>query len=181
MRGNNKKDWSGIRLGRLTFVQPTEKRTVQGRVVWEALCDCGNTTTTVPCASKAGSARSCGCLAAEQRKACGNKNRKYDPIVSSAKRIWHNSYKDCEFDVFYQFSQLPCHYCGRLPHRTYRGFIYNGMDRIDSSKGHEPGNIVSCCADCNWMKSNRTTEEFVAHIRRVYDHLFTSAVFADCD
>lgn len=28
-----------------------------------------------------------------------------------------------------------------------------GLDRIDNSKGYEPGNVVSCCNVCNTIKN----------------------------
>ena len=36
----------------------------------------------------------------------------------------------------------PCTYCGRLPEK---GKVW-GLDRIDSSLGHKPGNLVPCCS-----------------------------------
>ena len=39
----------------------------------------------------------------------------------------------------------PCAYCA-LPNDVQRGV---GLDRIDNSKGYEPGNVVSCCRLCN--------------------------------
>ena len=36
----------------------------------------------------------------------------------------------------------PCTYCGRLPEE---GKVW-GLDRIDSSLGHKPGNCVPCCS-----------------------------------
>ena len=35
----------------------------------------------------------------------------------------------------------PCTYCGRVPEK---GKVW-GLDRIDSSLGHQPGNLVPCC------------------------------------
>jgi hypothetical protein len=90
----------------------------------------------------------------------GGAVRKYHPIVSSAKVVWHKSYKDggIDFDTFYILSQQDCIYCHRPPHTTYRrshnrkdiseyqkkngDFIYNGLDRIDSNKSHL---IDKCC------------------------------------
>jgi hypothetical protein len=52
----------------------------------------------------------------------------------------------------------PCTYCGRLPES---GKVW-GLDRIDSSVGHIPGNLVPCCSShpesqmlsCQASKSN---------------------------
>lgn len=59
---------------------------------------------------------------------------------------------DISQDEFISFIGKSCFYCGE---------IALGIDRIDSSLGYINGNIVSCCKDCNWMKSNKSTEEFI--------------------
>ena len=37
-------DISGKRFGLLTAIRPTEQRSSNGAIIWECLCDCGNTT-----------------------------------------------------------------------------------------------------------------------------------------
>lgn len=39
-----------------------------------------------------------------------------------------------------------------------------GIDRIDSSKGYEPGNCVPCCFRCNSVKNDQTLGEMYQHI-----------------
>jgi hypothetical protein len=170
----NKVDYTGQRYHRLIFIQPTESRSLNGSVRWEAICDCGKTVCVIPHNGK-----SCGCLGEETRVVGGKKNRKYDPKISNARHVWHR-YRDggIDFDTFYHLSQQPCNYCGRMPYRAsnyssnqYGTFTYNGLDRIDSTKGHTLDNVVPCCADCNWMKGDRTQEEFLLHIGRIYSHV----------
>jgi len=68
-----------------------------------------------------------------------------------------------------------CHYCGAVPNnfsKSYttpasdpqleKGAFYSGLDRLDNSKGYEPGNVVSCCKPCNWAKGKKTYGQFVA-------------------
>lgn len=38
------KDLTGLRLGKLTVLEPTEERN-RGAVVWKCRCDCGNVIT----------------------------------------------------------------------------------------------------------------------------------------
>jgi len=64
----------------------------------------------------------------------------------------------------------PCHYCGQTFSNFIRGFSYNGIDRLDNSQGYVVGNCVSCCRVCNHMKHILTEEEFLAHIKRIYEH-----------
>lgn len=47
----------------------------------------------------------------------------------------------------------PCEYCGAP---TGAGV---GLDRLDNSRGYEPGNVVPCCGPCNLLRGNRLTPE----------------------
>ena len=178
------KDRTGEKYGLLTFIRPTKERK-QGKAVWELRCDCGNTVSLRGDSVVSGGVVSCGCVLRKMWATVGQRSRKHEPRISTARQIWAVNYKDCPFDLFLHLSQQPCHYCGRKPHRTgrtspakiqstyqkqYGDFTYNGLDRVDSSKGHEEGNVVPSCWDCNHMKGKRTAEEFLAHIRRVHAH-----------
>jgi hypothetical protein len=78
-------------------------------------------------------------------------------------------------------SQKECFYCGSLPANKYNSyinlngkikegvskewanqswFIYNGLDRIDSSLLHTEDNIVPCCKICNYAKRSMSLNEF---------------------
>src|SRR5207244_1433978 len=50
--------------------------------------------------------------------------------------------------------QDKCIYCGKEP------APYNGLDRVDSSKGYTPENTVACCTRCNYAKNDFSIEEF---------------------
>lgn len=60
---DNFKDLSGEKRGRLTILEPTEKRSSTGRIIWKCLCDCGN-ITFVSSDNLQGDkfTQSCGCL-----------------------------------------------------------------------------------------------------------------------
>lgn len=54
------------------------------------------------------------------------------------------------------FLLKPCHYCGtektnhyKSKHNYCKEFFYNGVDRLDSTKPYEKGNVVACCKYCN--------------------------------
>jgi hypothetical protein len=77
-------------------------------------------------------------------------------------------------DAFEKLIQSPCHYCGdrgtNFLHIKIRGqtkYIYNGIDRIDSSKGYEEGNVHTCCRRCNFAKLTDSVEEFYAWLERL--------------
>lgn len=75
-----------------------------------------------------------------------------------------------------QFKKLihsNCYYCGAAPSTDNvwnksgkrkldkESIKINGIDRIDSDKGYFLENCVPCCPQCNRMKLNYTTEEFL--------------------
>lgn len=78
---------------------------------------------------------------------------------------------------------MRCRYCGCAPYQISKSsnrtpscvqawstYIYNGIDRIDSSKGYVKGNVVACCGTCNKAKLVMTQPEFLAWVERVYEH-----------
>jgi hypothetical protein len=178
------KDFTGQTFNDLTFIKPTND-TYRGSVIWELRCGCGNIITKAACYVIRGITKSCGCKTSELRAEVGARSRKLDPRISSARSIWRRVYNDgCDFETFMILSQQPCTYCGSLPHRIFnvydldkrhpkRGeadFIYNGLDRIDNSKGHLPSNVVPCCTNCNMMKASLSVDAFIDHIKLIYDH-----------
>lgn len=70
----------------------------------------------------------------------------------------------------------PCHYCGKA-HTFDRGDEqWNGIDRVDSTHGYHSWNVVPCCTTCNQMKSDIPVDEFLAQVRKIYQHLMESGV-----
>lgn len=51
------------------------------------------------------------------------------------------------------FFNQPCFYCGIIDAEKF-----NGIDRVDSSVGYIFANCVSCCWNCNDLKSNNSLE-----------------------
>jgi hypothetical protein len=80
-------------------------------------------------------------------------------------------------EKFAELSQNSCYYCGSVPKEHVRkgkynqNFIYNGIDRLDSSKGYTNENCVSCCEICNRMKNTLSKEEFLTHIHKIVNHM----------
>jgi 5-methylcytosine-specific restriction endonuclease McrA len=81
--------------------------------------------------------------------------------------------------VLAKMIQKDCVYCGVKPSQDrtrhsnpYNGkFLYNGIDRIDSSKGYTVSNIVPCCGVCNMAKGKMAVDEFKSWIFKVAKHL----------
>lgn len=56
------RDISGQRFGKLVAIEPTDKRSENGSVVWKCHCDCGNDAEVSLSRLRKGKVRSCGCL-----------------------------------------------------------------------------------------------------------------------
>lgn len=132
--------------------------------------------------------KSCGCAHLEASKKniklAHTQNTKYEPRIASAKHLWGHKYKDgCSFEKFLELSQLPCYYCGVEPYQIYKSskfdkkcskyfkendtFVYNGLDRVNSSLPHNEDNIVSSCGICNKFKLAKTQEYFYNWIKSI--------------
>lgn len=89
-------------------------------------------------------------------------------------------------EQFHELCTTNCFYCDRPPlqnrkyariykrtdgtKRRYEDtFLYNGIDRLDNTKGYFVENCVPCCGDCNKMKMQLSFPEFIKQIRRVYE------------
>jgi hypothetical protein len=61
------------------------------------------------------------------------------------------------FDQYAALIEMPCYYCeNKLGEPVKRSC---GLDRLDSNKGYEMGNVVSCCYICNTIKNEHLTVE----------------------
>lgn len=66
-----------------------------------------------------------------------------------------------------------CYYCGSEP-RNFRTrqngqeIIYQGIDRVDNKIGYNIENVVACCKYCNSSKMDRTQDDFLNHISKIY-------------
>lgn len=166
----------GNRYGRWTVI----KRGINdkhGQAAWLCRCDCGNETVIIGGNLRRSKTKSCGCLRREMFSLPigeASFNALINVIRQGAK-IRNLEWSLTESQVRVLLKQ-DCHYCGIAPRQIfgqkgYNGFyIYNGIDRIDNSKGYTIDNVVSCCKFCNYSKSNRSLEDFMLWISRVYKH-----------
>lgn len=86
------KDMTGQRFGLLTVVRLSGKDK-RGEMIWECLCDCGNTTFTVGNRLRSGKTKSCGCLQRKHRKE--GFNRKHGMTDSRLYTAWLNMRNRC--------------------------------------------------------------------------------------
>jgi hypothetical protein len=156
-------------------------------------CDCGRTKRVSVNNLRKGSTKSCGCFrletSSENGKLSGRMNglkrRKHPTIESSARDLFQKYMRrnpgNLDFDKFYQLTQQACYYCGELPNQKYLvrnatdnlgTYTYNGLDRLDNSKGYDLENVITCCGICNFMRNKLTMEDFFAHVAKIaHTHL----------
>lgn len=169
----------GGRYGRLSVMA----RTARGRhFFWICDCDCGTRGLLRPTATLFNAAvPSCGCYLATQHKTKRIRDGEatahslYCTYRANARR--RSRQFELPFESFYSICQKDCHYCGRPPHRTARRgnaatpFIYNGVDRVDSTMGYVPGNCVPCCKSCNVAKNDMNIAAFADLVVRLHNRL----------
>ena len=156
---------------------------------WRCHCSCGNKDFVVKGqALRSGNAWHCGCLHSSllSEAKMGNTNRrKHIPeglagFEALYKGYQHNAKKrDRAFELtkedFSFLTKMNCFYCGDKPfqvkemrHREGQGdYEYNGLDRIDPTKGYTLDNVVPCCGVCNWMKRDYQMVPFLWHIQKI--------------
>ncbi len=149
-------------------------------------CDCGTIISVRKNLLMDGKkqTKSCGCLQKERAKEA-NHLRKFPTGVKPLNDFIH-SYKTRAKKGNYEYSltrnefinliNSSCYYCGNTPKKLERTdwatrkdfLIANGIDRINSDYGYTIKNVVPCCSDCNYAKSNLTQSEFFQLIGRIY-------------
>ena len=188
-----KENLLGQKFTRLTVIAETEPVGKRQRTAWLCKCECGNEKIVKADELKSGDTKSCGCWNQEKRKERASVLYgpciKYHPGETSARRVWLKRYNDggITYDDFFRLSQENCHYCGDKPNnlanaakedpkssqfaRDNGDFIYNGLDRIDSSLTHTLENVVPCCKWCNLAKRERSITDFENWVEQTYLHI----------
>lgn len=168
-------DLSNKKFGRLCVTSNHKHITGKG-FCWECVCDCGNVLWVRSGCLISGNTKSCGCLKVErQSKDFGQATR--ETVYRRYKRIAKK--KNLDFTIseeeFLELTQSKCYYCGCLPASTQKSlhkngdFVYNGIDRVDNTKGYVLSNCVSCCYVCNYMKKDMPCADFFNKITEIYE------------
>jgi hypothetical protein len=167
----NKKKNIGKKYGRLTV-----KDYVPGDGYF-CECECTNTIYATEPELENGYIVSCGCFR-RNRLAYGENafNRLYGTY--KGRMIKRGLEFSLTKDEFRELTKQNCFYCNVEPKqiatstgRSYGEYIYNGIDRIDSSKGYTKDNVVPCCGFCNVAKNNYAQDFFVNKIESIYNNL----------
>jgi carbamoyl-phosphate synthase large subunit len=165
------KDISEERFGKLTAIYPIEKTKLG--LKWYCYCDCGNDAIVEKRSLLNGHTTSCGCNS-KLPEGVSNCHSLYTSYQRRAKS------KKLEFDIseiaFGKITKENCFYCGVGPKQFYnkndtnKGYLYNGLDRINPNIGYVETNIVPCCGRCNYSKLDMTSDEFKEFITTVYQY-----------
>lgn len=176
----------GQQFGQLLAIAPTAKRNHNKTIMWLCKClSCGQETTVSSTKLKAGEIKSCGCQETIKSARSLPGESGFNTLFSHYKQSARSRNISFELTIgeFRSLVSGYCNYCEISPSRVtygsqgakreYGKFISNGIDRVDSSLGYIESNCVTCCKTCNIAKSDLTTREFLAWIKRAYN--FTNA------
>ena len=183
-----KRELEGKQFGRLKVTQ-FAFTTKNGKPTFECLCACGKIVYVDQYNLLSGIAQSCGCLRTEKII--------LSKIVPDAGfRGLFQSYKlgakrrgipwELTEEQFRKLTSSPCYYTGRepasvfissnahtrrrkhgLPPNSGNTYCYNGIDRIDSSKGYTLDNCVPACKAANLAKQSLSHDEFIALCKEI--------------
>ena len=157
-----KYELKGKRFGRLLVLDFAGRR--NNYRYWSCKCDCGNFVDVITASLTNGHTVSCGCYQRDKMmclksKGLSAKNYTYTRYVDSAR---HRGIEfSIDFDTFIDLTSKNCFYCGMEPKQIRQRYggtphIYNGLDRVDNSKGYIINNVVPCCKSCNYKKKDVT-------------------------
>jgi hypothetical protein len=175
-------DLTGQKFGRLAVLKLAY--TTLKKSYWLCKCSCDDKEVVVQSWSlQSGHTKSCGCL---QKETIGNLRALPDGDASfntlySAYRGRANK-KGIIFDIsiedFKRLVSEKCFYDGVEPYRYIKDkgrfsnkHLFNGLDRIDNTKGYTLDNVVPCCKECNIAKNNMSLEDFKNWTKRLYKNL----------
>jgi len=170
---SNFKDLTGKRFGRLIVIKRSYPNGKNWRAKWLCKCDCGNEIILPSNNILNAHTRSCGCLRILPSGIASMNSLICSYKYEAKKRgyIW-----DLTGEQFKEVTQKDCFYCGAKPNQSCLSktpqcngdYIYNGIDRVDNSKGYTFDNVVSCCGICNQAKGKLTQQDFYNWVERIY-------------
>lgn len=143
----NRKDWVGIRQGRLTVVALHKQGTHRSPARWMCQCDCGKTKVICSQSLRIGT-QSCGCLVVERIQ----ERAKHNKVNTGTYRSWKTMIQRCtnpNFTKYPRYGGRGITVCDEW--MTFTNF-YEDMgdrpdgyqiDRIDNNKGYYKEN-------CRW-------------------------------
>lgn len=162
--------YTGARFGKLIVLERIGTAINNAPIV-KCRCDCGIIKNFTITNLTSGGTVSCGCY---NRDKAVSQNPWPTELKFYIKQEQTNRGNDFNLtlDEFKKFCSSNCFYCGNEPNgkmQTGRD-KRNGIDRINNSIGYQLDNCVSCCWTCNRMKGKMTHQDFIEHIRKIFNH-----------
>lgn len=161
-RNYKKENRIGKRYGKLIV---DSKFCKSRKTFYICLCDCGNKSIVESSALR--KTKSCGCISKERKSIEENLERQiFHSYNGSARKRGYIF--ELTRDQVSSLINSNCVYCGKGKnnpvknvHRLEESRLFNGIDRVDNTKGYSINNCVPCCKNCNLAKYTRTQEEFL--------------------
>jgi 5-methylcytosine-specific restriction endonuclease McrA len=154
-------DLAGKKFGRLTAIKKSDKVGKRGEIMWECVCDCGNTVTVLGRSIRDLKTISCGCYQSEiatrnhtihgqsktveYRRAVANRRREKKIIFDAG---WTGEMEHSLRKLF-PF----CVVCGQSNNLS-TDHVYP----LTFGNGLMPGNAVTLCSTCNSRKGKRAPD-----------------------
>ncbi len=157
-------------------------------------CSCGNKKSINLYSILSSRTTSCGCVRKEVSKNNAKKMHPFGVEALTKKRSNLDYQKQTLINILYgqyigsankrkinfvlsieEFKDIinskNCYHCGTSTKnkltRNKKTLEYLGIDRLDSSKGYEIGNVVPCCAICNRAKYTLNDQNFYSWARNL--------------
>jgi hypothetical protein len=139
---------------------------------WRCRCLCGNEKIVCGNSLARGYNKSCGCWNKTQLAKRNWKPFQHTAIhsvfvhyIASAQErgISWNLTKE----QFKEITSKNCWYCGKEPSNNQNlkdvngQYVYSGIDRVDNTIGYEIDNVVPCCKNCNYKKSDSSIQDII--------------------
>lgn len=203
MGTSTKIDLTGLKTEYLTVIEYAGKNK-KGKRMWKCLCSlCGNykNIITTQLIGKKVRAKSCGCYQKTlgQRARLDKKKKKEEKILNRENnkfnagfnRVFRNykrnaKVKKLDFSLekedFYNLTKSKCYYCDSglinisIEKGQYSDYVYNGIDRVDNSKGYTRENCVPCCKICNQAKHGLRQDDFIIWVNKAFNHMKNSKI-----
>ena len=174
------RDLTGEKFGRWKVIRLVGRNDKRREFLWLVRCDCGNEKTIRGDMLKSGQSKSCGCLKNEISRNRWLKSPGEGTINNIINSYKHHAKKrgmmlELTREQIINIMSKNCYYCGKEPSNVSKSqynngdFIYNGIDRIDNSKGYTIENAVPCCGMCNHSKDVLSENDFLSWIKQVYE------------
>lgn len=194
---HNRIEMAGKIFNSWLVLEVDAERSAGKALYWKCKClECGNVHSVWGANLRSGVSKrciACGCGHGHSAQ-IGQVRTKRTPLESAHHYLFNRLKKDARKrgqswnltrDVVRSLVSRPCFYCNLEPALTCSPlanqglaqerareatFLRNGIDRLNSAIGYEPGNVVTACETCNKAKLVMSVEEFKAWAERLYNH-----------